>query len=64
MYKDKPITIICSAMHLLTSSVAPMSPKFLDALYERLEEKQIKLIRGEKVNKPEGFKWVALSMQH
>lgn len=52
VYPEKPITIICSAAHLLTSSVAPMSPKFLKMLYETLEKKNIKLIRGEKVIRP------------
>ena len=51
-YPDKPITILCSAAHLLSSSVAPMSPKFLKQLYDVLESKNIKLIRGEKVIKP------------
>ena len=51
-YPDKPVTIICSAAHLLSSSVAPMSPKFLKQLYETLEKKNIKLLRGEKVVKP------------
>ena len=51
-YPDKPITIMCSAAHLLTSSVAPISPKFLKQLYDILEKKNIKLIRGEKVVKP------------
>jgi NADH dehydrogenase FAD-containing subunit len=53
-YPDKPITILCSAAHLLSSSVAPMSPKFLKQLYETLASKKIRLIRGEKVVKPEG----------
>jgi len=52
IYPEKPITIICSAAHLLTSSVAPISPKFLKMLYETLEKKNIKLIRGEKVVRP------------
>ena len=53
-YPEKPVTIFCSASHLLSSSVAPMSPKFLKQLYEKLGEKNIRLIRGEKVIKPEG----------
>jgi NADH dehydrogenase FAD-containing subunit len=43
---------MCSAAHLLSSSVAPLSPKFLKQLYETLEQRNIKLIRGEKVVQP------------
>ncbi|KAH9254192.1 hypothetical protein BASA81_007781 [Batrachochytrium salamandrivorans] len=51
-YPDKPITILCSAAHLLSSSVAPMAPKFLKQLYQSLSNNNIKLVRGEKVIKP------------
>jgi NADH dehydrogenase FAD-containing subunit len=51
-YPDKPITILCSAAHLLSSSVAPIAPKFLQDLYNTLDARNIKLMRGEKVVKP------------
>lgn len=51
-YPDKPITILCSSPHMLSSSIAPLSPKFLTTLYKTLEDRNIKLIRNEKVVKP------------
>ena len=48
-YPDKPITIVSSSPHLLSSSGAPVSPKFLQLLYKTLHERNITLIRGEKV---------------
>lgn len=51
-YPDKPVTIVSSSPNMLSSSVAPVSSKFLIALYKTMEERKIKLIRGEKVVKP------------
>ena len=56
-YPDKPITIVCSSAHLLSSSVAPMSTKFLSNLYKVLDSRNIKLIRNEKVIKPHNMEF-------
>lgn len=57
-YPDKPITIVSSAANLLTSCVAPLTPKFMKLLYESLEKQNIKLIRGEKVLQPDGTEFI------
>lgn len=52
-FPEKAVTIVASSAHLLSSSVAPMTPKFMKALYETLEARNIKVIRAEKVVLPE-----------
>lgn len=51
-FPEKKITIISSNSHLLSSSVAPLSTKFLKSLYAKLAEMNIEVIREEKVIKP------------
>jgi NADH dehydrogenase FAD-containing subunit len=52
VYRDKPITIVSSAEHLLTTCVAPLKPHFFRKLYHKLEQHNINVIRGEKVIYP------------
>jgi len=51
-FPEKRIRLISSNSQLLSSSVAPLSAKFLKKLYKKLAEANVEVIREEKVVKP------------